>query len=45
MEHKKALYYDGHEWPNVVDYCQNSFLPLMAEINADWWNMEKWEKS
>ena len=31
MEHKKALYYNGHEWPDVVDYCQNSFLPAMAE--------------
>ena len=31
MEHKKALYYNGHEQPDVVDYCQNSFLPAMAE--------------
>jgi hypothetical protein len=25
--HKKALYYDGHEHENVVDYRQNVFLP------------------
>lgn len=31
MEHKKALYYDGHEWLDVVDYQQNYFLPAMAD--------------
>ena len=30
-EHKKALYYDGHDHPDVVHYCQNSFLPAMTE--------------
>jgi predicted transcriptional regulator len=31
IHHKKALYYDGHERPDVVDYRQNDFLPKMAE--------------
>ena len=30
-EHKKSLYYDGHEQPDVVDYHQNKFLPAMKE--------------
>ena len=30
-EHKKALYFDGHERPDVVDYCQKVFLPAMAK--------------
>ncbi len=30
-EHKKALYYDGHERPDVVAYRQNEFLPAMAK--------------
>lgn len=30
-EHKKAVYYDGHERPDVVHYRQNIFLPAMAE--------------
>ncbi|KAJ6504961.1 hypothetical protein C8R45DRAFT_923262, partial [Mycena sanguinolenta] len=29
-QHKKGLYYDGHERPDVVDDCQNRFLPAMA---------------
>ncbi|KAJ7300665.1 hypothetical protein DFH08DRAFT_1090539, partial [Mycena albidolilacea] len=29
-EHKKGLYYDGHERPDVVDNRQNRFLPAMA---------------
>ena len=28
-EHKKSLYYDGHERPDVVEYRQNIFLPTM----------------
>lgn len=32
MQYKKALYFDGHECPNVIDYCQNVFLPPMAEF-------------
>jgi hypothetical protein len=27
VEHKKGLYYDGHERPDVVDYRQKEFLP------------------
>lgn len=30
-EHKKALYYDGHERPDVVKYRQEVFLPAMLE--------------
>ncbi|KII87813.1 hypothetical protein PLICRDRAFT_176579 [Plicaturopsis crispa FD-325 SS-3] len=30
-EHKKSLYYDGHERPDVVHYRQNVFLPAMAD--------------
>lgn len=30
MEHKKALYYDGHDRVDVLAYCQNVFLPAMA---------------
>ena len=30
-EHKKALYFDGHERPSVVDDRQNRFLPSMTE--------------
>jgi len=31
MQHKKALYYDGHDRPDVVDYRQMVFLPAMEE--------------
>ena len=30
MQYKKALYYDGHDCPDVVDYQQNVFLPQMV---------------
>jgi hypothetical protein len=30
-EHKKSLYFDGHERPDVVYYHQKVFLPAMAE--------------
>ncbi|TFY73326.1 hypothetical protein EWM64_g10686 [Hericium alpestre] len=30
-EHKKSLYFDGHECPDVVAYRQNTFLPAMLE--------------
>jgi hypothetical protein len=30
-EHKKSLYYDGHERPDVVEYRQNVFLPAMEK--------------
>lgn len=31
ISYKKGLYFDGHDRPDVVDYRQNSFLPMMAE--------------
>jgi hypothetical protein len=31
MSHKKSLYFDGHERPDVVQYRQTEFLPTMAE--------------
>ena len=34
MQHKKALYYDGHDRPDVVDYRQNVFLPAMKEYRS-----------
>ena len=30
-EHKKSLYYDGHERPDVVQYRQEIFLPAMDQ--------------
>jgi hypothetical protein len=30
-QHKKAIYYDGHDWPDVVKYRQEVFLPAMAK--------------
>ena len=32
MSHKKGLYFDGHNHPDVVAYRQNYFLPAMKEI-------------
>lgn len=29
--HKKVIYYDGHDLPDVVKYRQEEFLPAMAE--------------
>ena len=29
--HKKAIYYDGHDCPDVVKDCQEQFLPTMEE--------------
>jgi transposase len=29
--HKKALYFDGHEHEDVIEYQQNVFLPLIKE--------------
>ena len=34
MQYKKALYFDGHERPDVVDYRQNVFLPAMARYQS-----------
>ena len=28
--YKKAVYFDGHKCPDVVEYRQNVFLPTMA---------------
>ena len=33
-KYKKALYFDGHEHPDVVYYCQHIFLPLMAKYRS-----------
>ena len=30
-EHRKSLYFDGHERPDVVEYRQNIFIPQMKE--------------
>ena len=32
--HKKAIYYDGHDWEDVVKDCQERFLPAMAEYRG-----------
>ena len=32
MSHKKGLYFDGHDCPDVVEYRQNVFLPAMKEF-------------
>lgn len=29
--HKKAIYYDGHDHPDVIQDCQEQFLPAMAD--------------
>ena len=29
IRHKKGLYFDGHDWPDVVSYRQDEFLPMM----------------
>ena len=31
MQYKKALYFDGHEHPDIVHYCQKVFLPAMEK--------------
>lgn len=31
-EHKKSLYYDGHDRPDVLTHHQNEFLPRMLEL-------------
>src|ERR1700730_16817528 len=36
----KAVYMDGHERPNVVEYRQTTFLPLMAMCQE---RMARWE--
>jgi hypothetical protein len=34
MQHKKALYYDGHDRPDVLEYRQRVFLPTMERYHA-----------
>ncbi len=34
IEHKKSLYYDGHERPDVVKYRQEEFLPAMERYRT-----------
>jgi hypothetical protein len=36
----KGVYMDGHERPDVVEYCQTTFLPLMATCQE---RMARWE--
>ena len=31
MKYSKGLYYDGHDQPNVLDYHQKHFLPMMQQ--------------
>ena len=33
--HKKGLYYDGHDRPDVVSYCRDHFLPTMKSYEPD----------
>ena len=37
---KKGVYMDGHERPDVVEYCKNVFLPMMASYQD---KMVKWQ--
>ena len=34
MQYKKALYFDGHERPDIVHYRQNIFLPAMEKYRS-----------
>ena len=34
MKYKKGLYYNGHDRPDVLDYCQNQFLPAMQQYQS-----------
>ena len=38
VEHKKALYYDGHERPDVVEYRQKVFIPQLFGLR--YWLVE-----
>ena len=31
ISYAKGLYYDGHNWPDVVEYWQKYFLPMMKK--------------
>jgi len=41
-EIKKGVYMDGHERPDVMEYCSNVFLPLMALLER---RMVQWDFS
>jgi hypothetical protein len=34
MQYKKALYYNGHDRPDVLDYRQKYFLPAMQQYRT-----------
>ena len=34
MKYKKGLYYDGHDQPDILDYCWNQFLPAMQQYQS-----------
>jgi hypothetical protein len=38
MKYSKGLYYDGHDQPDVLDYCQKHFLPAMQQYRL--WMVE-----
>src|ERR1700720_2373183 len=44
-KYKKALYFDGHERPDVVYYRQHIFLPLMAEYRSHLMEYRRVEES
>jgi hypothetical protein len=41
VELQKGVYMDGHERPDVVEYCNSIFLPAMKEYQAF---MATWEE-
>ena len=34
INHKKGLYFNGHDRPDVIKYCQDHFLPAMKACEA-----------
>ena len=32
ISYVKGLHYDGHDHPDVVEYCQNHFLSMLKEL-------------
>ena len=34
MKYKKMLYYDGHDWPDILDYHQNQYLPAIQQYQS-----------
>ena len=41
--HKKGLYFDGHNWPDVVEYWQNVFLLAMKALKPQLVQYEIWD--